>query len=182
MKWRPAQRAARRPLLPPRAHGLDDAPPAAAGVAARPQLAVGRARQAHSARVPPAVGAAGAATDGGVAAAAFVGAVPTCVFDAVVPPCVFGAVVRARPFAVPAFITLFACPRARFCAYGTRISRMRVGRERWSGLRSMFVLCATCAGCPADLGSAAGIGFRGRKQLDYHMPFGIFRDDLKGSL
>ena len=50
MERRAAQRAARRPLLPPRADGLDDAPPAAAGVAARPQLAVGRARQAHRAR------------------------------------------------------------------------------------------------------------------------------------
>ena len=66
---RPAQRAARRPLLPPRAHGLDDAPPAAAGVAARPQLAVGRARQAHRARVPIVIVARAAAdTDGGVAA------------------------------------------------------------------------------------------------------------------
>ena len=52
MERRATQRAARRPLLPPRADGLDDAPPAAAGVAARPQLAVWRARQAHRARVP----------------------------------------------------------------------------------------------------------------------------------
>jgi hypothetical protein len=48
---RAAQRAARWPLLPPRADGLDDAPPAAAGVAARVQLAVERARQAHRAHV-----------------------------------------------------------------------------------------------------------------------------------
>ena len=55
---RAAQRAPRRPLLPPRADGLDDAPPAEAGVAAGPQLAVGRAREAHRARVPFFVGVA----------------------------------------------------------------------------------------------------------------------------
>ena len=61
---RAAQRAARRPLLPPRAHGLDDALPAAAGVAARLQLAVRRARQAHDAQVPVAVvGAVATALD-----------------------------------------------------------------------------------------------------------------------
>ena len=56
---RAAQRAPRRPLLPPRADGLDDAPPAEASVAAGPQLAVGRAREAHRARVPVRAAAAG---------------------------------------------------------------------------------------------------------------------------
>ncbi len=46
-----AKRTARRTLLSPRTDGRDDAPPAVSGVSAGPQLAVGRALQAHRALV-----------------------------------------------------------------------------------------------------------------------------------
>ncbi len=51
VKRRAAKCTARRPLLSPHTDGLNDAPPAVSGVAAGPQLAVGRALQAHSALV-----------------------------------------------------------------------------------------------------------------------------------